>query len=70
MYGEGHSYHPLYVAFTDQIVGALPVGVKTYGLADLPYWPERTQAVFKEIWGHTTSKYLGIIAKIKEEIIS
>lgn len=65
MYGEGHSYHPLYVAFTDQIVGAMPVGIKTHGTHDLPYWPQATQAVYKEIWGHTTSKYLGIIAKMR-----
>ncbi len=64
MYGEGYNYHPLYVAFTDQIVGALPVGVETFGKYDLPYWPQKTQAVFKEIWGHTTSKYLFILSDI------
>lgn len=64
MYGEGHKYHPLYVAFSNQIVGALPVGVKTQGTKDIPYWPQETQAVFKEIWGHTTSKYLWILGDI------
>ena len=64
MYGEGYNYHPLYVAFSRQMVGALPVGFKTLGDKDLPYWPTNDQAVFKEIWGHTTGKYLWVLADI------
>ena len=64
MYGEGYNYHPLYVAFSPQLVGALPVGIKTLGDNDEPYWPMATQAVYKEIWGHTTGKYLWILADI------
>lgn len=65
MYGEGYNYHPLYVAFSPQMVGALPVGIMTLGEADLPYWPMMTQAVYKEIWGHTTGKYLWVLADIE-----
>lgn len=64
MYGEGHNYHPLYVAFSRQIVGSLPVGIETKGDLDLPYWPTHNNAVFKEIWGHTTGKYLWILADL------
>lgn len=64
MYGEGYNYHPLYVAFSPQMVGALPVGIETKGLTDEPYWPMATQAVYKEIWGHTTGKYLWALADI------
>ena len=64
MYSEGYNFHPLYVAFSPQIVGALPVGIKTKGRSDSPYWPQSTEAVFKEIWGHTTGKYLWILADI------
>ena len=64
MYGEGYNYHPLYVAFSPQMVGALPVGIETLGLLDKPYWPMATQAVYKEIWGHTTGKYLWALADI------
>lgn len=64
MYGEGYNYHPLYVAFSPQMVGALPVGIMTLGDNDAPYWPMATQAVYKEIWGHTTGKYLWILADI------
>ena len=64
MYGEGYNYHKLYVAFSRQIVGSLPVGIKTLGSHDLPYWPDYTNAVFKEIWGHTTAKFLEVIADL------
>ncbi|MFA7366925.1 MAG: glycoside hydrolase family 9 protein [Bacilli bacterium] len=64
MYGEGNNYHPLYVAFSQQMVGALPVGIKTLENDDKPYWPVINNAVFKEIWGHTTGKYLWVLADI------
>ena len=66
MYGEGYNYHPLYVAFSPQMVGALPVGIMTKGFDDVPYWPMMTQAVYKEIWGHTTGKYLWVLADIEK----
>jgi hypothetical protein len=64
MYGEGYNYHPLYVAFSRQMVGSLPVGIKTKGHADLPYWPVINNAVYKEIWGHTSGKYLFVLADL------
>ena len=64
MFGEGHNYHPLYVAFSRQMVGALPVGIMTKGEKDLPFWPTYNNAVFKEIWGHTTGKYLWVLADL------
>ncbi len=66
MYGEGHNFHPLYVAFSRQMVGALPVGIKTLGDDDEPFWPTINNAVFKEIWGHTTGKYLWVLADLVE----
>lgn len=67
MYGEGYNYHPLYVAFSRQMVGALPVGIMTSGDEDLPYWPTRNNAVYKEIWGHTTGKYLWALSDVLKE---
>jgi len=64
MYGEGYNYHPLYVAFSRQMVGALPVGIKTNSNHDTPYWPTINNAVYKEIWGHTTAKYIWVLADI------
>lgn len=67
MYGEGYNYHPLYVAYSPQLIGALPVGIMTKGDDDEPYWPTVNNAVYKEVWGHTTGKYLAVIADILKE---
>lgn len=67
MYGEGYRYHPLYVAFSAQLEGALPVGFQTLQEHDMPYWPTINNAVYKEIWGHTTGKYLWVLADIEKE---
>ena len=64
MYGCGHNYHPLYVAFSKQMVGSLPVGIMTKGDDDLPFWPTRTEAVYKEVWGHTTGKYFWVLSDL------
>ena len=64
MYGVGYNYHPLYVAYSNQMVGSLPVGIKTLEDSDEPYWPAYDNAVFKEIWGHTTGKYLAVLADL------
>lgn len=64
MYGEGENFHPLYVAFSRQLIGALPVGIKTKAETDEPYWPVGNNAVYKEVWGHTTGKFLWVLADI------
>lgn len=64
MYGEGHNYHPLYVAFSPQLTGSLPVGIQTLGDEDAPYWPVACNAVYKEIWGHTTGKFLWALSDV------
>ena len=64
MYKVGYNYHPLYVAYSLQMPGSLPVGIRTYKDSDKPYWPTFDNAVFKEIWGHTTGKYLSVIADL------
>jgi len=60
MYGQGYNYHMLYVAYSPQLEGSLPVGFMTKGDLDLPYWPVVNNAVYKEVWGHTTGKFLSI----------
>ena len=37
---------------------------KTKDEKDIPYWPVINNAVYKEIWGHTTAKYLWVLADV------
>lgn len=65
IYGVGYNYHPLYVAYSNQLIGAMPVGFETFGVSDEPFWPVKCNSVYKEIWGHTAGYYLGILADLK-----
>ena len=64
MYGEGYDYPPLYVAFSDQIVGALPVGIETYEDEDEPFFPMQNAATYKEIWVHPGARLLWLWADL------
>jgi hypothetical protein len=64
MYGEGYDYHPLYVAASNQIVGAVPVGFETFENEDEPYYPMQNNATYKEIWVHSTGRMMWLISDL------
>jgi hypothetical protein len=61
-YGEGYDYAPLYVAFSNQLVGAVPVGFETFENEDVPFYPMQIAPTYKEVWGQTTSRLMWLIA--------
>ena len=61
MYGVGYDYSPLFVYCTQNIVGALPVGVDSYN-NDEPFWHGANYATYKEIWVEPVSRFLGTLA--------
>lgn len=62
VYGEGYDFHPLYSGVEPQIVGAVPVGFEFYKNEDIPYYPMQNLPTYKEIWVHTTSRLMRLIA--------
>ncbi|MCR8660406.1 glycoside hydrolase family 9 protein [Paenibacillus endoradicis] len=64
VYGEGYDYHPLYVAFSDQLVGAVPVGFETFENLDEPFFPMQNAPTYKEVWVHTTCRLMWLIADL------
>lgn len=62
VYGEGYDFHPLYSGVEPQIVGAVPVGFEVYENEDEPYYPVQNLPTYKEIWVHTTSRLMRLIA--------
>lgn len=64
VYGEGYDYPPLYVGFSDQIVGAVPVGFETFENLDLPFFPMQNAPTYKEVWVHTTCRLMWLIADL------
>jgi hypothetical protein len=61
MYGEGYDWTQQYSVSSGDIVGALPVGMETRGSNDAPYWPAQNCYVYKEVWVHSTSRWLWLM---------
>jgi hypothetical protein len=61
MYGEGYDWAQQYSVSSGDFVGSLPVGMQSRGNTDLPYWPSQNTYVYKEVWVHSTSRWLWLM---------
>lgn len=64
MYGEGYDYAPQYTAMSGDMVGSLPVGIKTLGNSDVPYWPATNNWNYKEVWVHPPARWLWLMCDL------
>ena len=64
MYGEGYDFAPQYTPMCGDIVGSLPVGIQYRGGTDEPYWPASNCWVFKEVWVHSSSRWIWILSDL------
>ena len=62
VYGMGYDYPKLYTVHMGETVGAVPVGIETYGNGDEPYWPGNNNATYREIWIGAVCRYLEALA--------
>ena len=67
MYGEGYDYQPQYTAMSGDMVGSLPVGIRTRGDLDVPYWPTMNCYNHKEVWVHPAARWLSILSDLATE---
>ncbi|MEO8371679.1 MAG: glycoside hydrolase family 9 protein [Candidatus Solibacter sp.] len=65
MWGEGYDYAPLYSVSVGDLVGALPVGMMTRDNGDAPYWPASNTYVFKEVWVHSSARWLAVMQDLE-----
>lgn len=63
IYGEGYNYPQLNSFSSGEITGAIPVGIRTLGNEDIPYWPQTNNACYKEVWVTSAGKWLSLIAE-------
>lgn len=61
MYGEGYDWAQQYSVSSGDFVGSLPVGMQSARDTDLPYWPSQNMYVYKEVWVHSTSRWLWLM---------
>jgi hypothetical protein len=64
MYGEGYDWTPLYSIRSGQMVGALPVGIETRGMADAPYWPNQICWTYKEVWTQPAGEWIWLMSDL------
>ena len=64
MYGEGYDWAQQYSVSSSDFVGSLPVGMQSYGVTDLPYWPSQNMYVYKEVWVHSNNRWLWLMADL------
>lgn len=64
MYGEGYDWNPLYSVRSGQMVGAIPVGIETRGIADVPYWPNQICWTYKEVWVQPAGEWIWLMSDL------
>ena len=60
---SGH-WHQQYSVSSGDFVGTLPVGMQSRGHTDLPYWSTQNMYVYKEVWVHSTARWLWTLADL------
>ena len=63
IYGEGYNYPQLNTFSSGEMTGEMPVGIRTLGNDDIPYWPQTNNACYKEVWVTSAGKWLSLIAE-------
>ena len=64
VYGEGHDYPSMDSFSSGEIMGEMPVGIRTAGDGDEPYWPAVNNACYKEVWVTSAGKLLALLAAL------
>lgn len=60
IYGEGYNYPQMDSFSSGEIVGEIPVGIRSLDNEDIPYWPQTNNACYKEVWVTSAGKWLSL----------
>lgn len=69
MLGEGYNYAQQYVCLPGPISGSICVGIQSYRDEDYPYWPQTSNAVYREMWVHPSIRYLLLAGQINRPAV-
>lgn len=64
VYGEGYDYAQQYSVQTGEMIGEMPVGIQTFENEDDPYWPQFTNATYKEVWVGLAGKWMDLLVDL------
>lgn len=68
IYGEGYDYPMLDNFSSGELTGAMPVGIRSLGNADVPYWPQINNACYKEVWVTSAGKWMSLLAELNNAL--
>lgn len=60
IYGEGHNYPQMDSFSSGEMVGEMPVGIRSPDDEDIPYWPQTNNACYKEVWVTSAGKWISL----------
>ena len=63
IYGEGYDYPSMSSFSSGEITGEMPVGIRSYGNDDIPFWPAVNNACYKEVWTTSAGKWLSLTSE-------
>lgn len=63
IYGEGYNYPQMDTFSSGEMAGEMPVGIRSLGNQDIPYWPPTNNATYKEVWITSAGKWLTLTAE-------
>ncbi len=63
IYGEGYNYPSMDSFSSGEMTGEMPVGIRSLGNDDVPYWPRAVNACYKEVWVTSAGKWLSLAAE-------
>ncbi len=63
IFGEGYNYSQLDSFSSGMMTGSMPVGIRSLGDLDIPYWPTTNNATYKEVWLTSAGKWLTLISE-------
>ncbi|MBD5219636.1 MAG: glycosyl hydrolase family 9 [Bacteroidales bacterium] len=64
IFGEGHRFPQMNSFSCGEMTGEMPVGIRTIGNTDEPYWPQINNACYKEVWVTSAGKWLSLLAEL------
>ena len=63
IYGEGQNYPQMDNFSSGEAVGEMPVGIRTLGNEDIPYWPQTNTSCYKEVWVTSAGKWISLASE-------
>lgn len=67
IFGEGRNYPSMDSFSSGEITGEMPVGIRSKGDEDVPYWPQTNNACYKEVWTTSAGKWLSLLSELHND---